>query len=74
MADGPSTHDELWNAVHPIGTRVRYWRGLRSGEGQVSTTRSEAWRLGSGEPVVMVEGCAGGIALTHVVALGGEDA
>ena len=65
----PSTHDELWNAVHPIGTPVRYWRGLRDGDGQVAVTRSKAWRLSSGEPVVMVEGCAGGIALTHVEAI-----
>lgn len=31
-----------------------------------TVTRSVAWALGDGEPVVMVEGYAGGIALTHV--------
>lgn len=31
-----------------------------------TTTRSVAWTLGHGEPVVMVAGYAGGICLTHV--------
>lgn len=31
-----------------------------------TTTRTPAWTLGHGEPVVSVEGYAGGIALTHV--------
>lgn len=29
-------------------------------------TRSVAWTLGCGEPVVMVDGYPGGIALTHI--------
>lgn len=35
-----------------------------------TTTRSRAWNLG-GEPVVMVDGYAGGIALTHIDVIGG---
>jgi hypothetical protein len=31
-----------------------------------TVTRSAAWTLGHGDPVLMVEGYAGGIALTHV--------
>lgn len=50
----------------PIGTPVRYWPGLREGDGIESVTRSEVWTLGGHTPVVMVEGYAGGIALTHV--------
>ena len=50
----------------PGGTRVRYWPGAREGEGIESRTRSEVWTLGGHTPVVMVEGYAGGIALTHV--------
>lgn len=31
-----------------------------------TVTRSPAWALGDGTPVVLVEGATGGIALTHV--------
>lgn len=55
-----------WNRSHPIGTRVRYWPGARTGEGREAVTRSEAWTLGSGDAVVAVTGYPGGIALTHV--------
>lgn len=39
-----------------------------------TTTRTPAWTLGHGTPVVFVEGYAGGICLTHVdvVAEGGD--
>jgi hypothetical protein len=42
---------------------VRYFpiRGLR--EYRDSATRSEAWTLGHGEPVVLIEGQTGGVAL-----------
>lgn len=57
---------EQWNAQHPIGTLVLAWPGTRDAEPLVTMTRSAAWPLGHGEPVVAVEGKAGGIALTHV--------
>jgi hypothetical protein len=60
---GPSVAE--WNALYRPGVRVRYWSGIREGEGRTSRTRSEAWDL-CGSPVVAVEGHAGGIALTHV--------
>ena len=57
---------DRWNAEHKVGTPVRYWPVFRTGEGHRSVTRSEAWLLGGHSPVVMVDGYAGGIALTHV--------
>ena len=58
---------EQFNAHHPVGTPVLYWPGTREGDGRESVTRSEAWLLGGHTPVVMVEGYAGGIALSHVI-------
>jgi hypothetical protein len=61
-----NTRAERFNAANPIGTPVRYWPGVRDGEGRESVTRSPAWALLSGQAIVCVEGYAGGIALTHV--------
>lgn len=47
------------------GTAVRYWPGLREGQGAPSITRTPAWEV-CGHPVVSVEGYPGGIALTHI--------
>lgn len=58
-----------WNALYPVGTRVRYWPGIKKGQKpRRSKTRSEAWDLETNPPtpVVKVEGCAGGIGLSHV--------
>lgn len=60
---------DQFNKVCPIGTHVLYWPGERTDEGRRSTTRSEAWLLGGHTPVVMVEGYAGGIALSHVMGI-----
>lgn len=69
-----------WNAAHPVGTLVRYWRGIREGEPSgTGPTRSEAWLLSGHTPVVLIDGTSGGIALTHVevvdtaAAGGGQD-
>lgn len=51
------------------GTPVLAWPGSRESSPLVTRTRSEVWALPSGDRVVMVEGYAGGIALTHVDAL-----
>lgn len=48
------------------GTPVLAWPGSRESSPLVTRTRSEVWALASGDRVVMVEGCAGGIALTHI--------
>jgi hypothetical protein len=56
-----------FNDICPIGSPVLYWPGAFEGEGRTSVTRSAAWLLGGHTPVVMVEGYAGGIALSHVM-------
>ncbi|MFC0626123.1 hypothetical protein [Kribbella deserti] len=55
-----------WNTANPIGTRVLFWPAFKDEPGRESVTRSAAWVLSSGAAVVLVDGYAGGIALTHV--------
>ncbi|MFG3136045.1 hypothetical protein ACGFZA_07460 [Streptomyces sp. NPDC048211] len=61
-----------WNERYPVGTPVTAYPLTLPGENphffqQLDTaTRTPAWILGHGEPVVSVEGYAGGICLTHV--------
>jgi hypothetical protein len=60
---------EAWNAAHPVGTVVSYWKGVRVGPSTGSAaTRSEAQMLGGHTAVVWLEGVSGCIALTHVEA------
>lgn len=54
------TTAEAWNAKNPVGTLVNYYTGL---EVVPTKTRSEAWELGHGEAVVLIEGKSGGVAL-----------
>lgn len=56
---------DVFNEHHPVGTRVLAFPGSREGRAILTTTRSTAWRVGP-EPVVMVNGYSGGIALTHI--------
>lgn len=59
---------------HPVA--VAYRKAVEAGRtvtGEMNpctrletTTRTPAWTLGHGTPVVSVEGYAGGIALTHI--------
>jgi hypothetical protein len=56
-----------WNAHYPIGTDVRFWPGLREGDGQVSKTRTRAQVLYGHTAVLWVEGRGDCIALTHVL-------
>jgi hypothetical protein len=58
-----------FNAKCPIGTPVRYWRGAREGDGKTGETRSEAWVV-CGHPSVMITGCSGSMALSHVEVIG----
>lgn len=57
---------DAWNAKNPVGTRVRYWRGLREGAptGE-APTRHEAAVM-SDHVSVWIEGCASSINLSHV--------
>ncbi|GAA2803563.1 hypothetical protein [Streptomyces showdoensis] len=65
---------DAWNAAHPIGTRVVAYPSCRpeynAADAEktrlVTTTRTPAWTLGHGTPVVSVHGYAGGIVLDHV--------
>jgi hypothetical protein len=57
---------EQWNRMHPVGTPVTVWTGARKGPGVTTVTRSAAWELSAGVSVVLVNGIAGGIRLTHV--------
>ena len=56
-----------WNAAHPVGTPV----AVTQDDGSVveTTTRSEAWCLGHGEPVVKYAGRTGCYLLSRVRAL-----
>lgn len=61
-----------FNARNPVGTRVRFWRGVRagepSGEGAVTHPAQVMGGVG-GAAVVWVEGCSGCVALSHVEAI-----
>lgn len=65
-----------WNKRYPVGTAVIAYPGVRPEYAAEvgltdnpvleTRTRSVAWNLGHGEPVVMVDGYAGGISLDHI--------
>lgn len=61
-----------FNAKAPVGTRVRYWPGIREGEGRLGKVRHEAYVFGEVEAVCMVTGQAGCVALSHVEVVGAE--
>lgn len=54
-----------WEAAHPVGAFVRYYRGDLEGPSSIGRV-GNVWRLGHGTPVVSITGTTGGIALTHV--------
>jgi len=62
-----------WNAAHPVGTPVIY-RPIRGRDAGMcwTATRSEAWDLGDGTPVVSVKGRTGGVSLEHLTVLSPE--
>lgn len=57
---------EDWNQKYPLGTPVRYWTGVREGEGKEGKTRTEASLLSGHSAVVWVTGQPGCISLSHV--------
>lgn len=60
---------DAWNAKHPVGTMVQYWKGLREGAPTgVAPTRSEA-QVMSDHISVWMEGCSGSVSVTHVEAV-----
>ncbi|MFF9271091.1 hypothetical protein [Streptomyces rochei] len=62
---GGLTADEF-NDRYPVGTPVIAYPDTREDPPLLTCTRSRAWELGHGLPVVMVDGYSGGICLTHV--------
>lgn len=62
------TADEF-NERHPVGTPVTYHHVIPEVDGilpLITHTRTPAWELGDGTPVVSVQGRSGGMALSHV--------
>jgi hypothetical protein len=55
---------DRWNREHPIGSPV--WVLRDHGERVASRTRSEAYLVAYGEPVVLLEGISGCYALYRV--------
>jgi len=72
MTTTPALTADAWNSLYPVGTPVIAYPGVRPEFGLTkyprleTRTRSRAWNLGHGEPVVKVDGYAGGISLEHV--------
>lgn len=65
-AADPQVEADVFNAAHPEGTRMRYWKGLRQGAPTgIAAVRAPASVMG-GAAVVWLEGVSGCIALTHV--------
>jgi hypothetical protein len=61
-----------WNRQYPVGTAVSYVNVIGLDTDITTTTRSEAWELGHGAPVVKVKGIAGGVLLSHVTVIHGD--
>lgn len=57
---------KTWNELYPEGTLVRYWPIAGDDNWEATATRSEAWELGDGTPVVKIEGRTGGVSLDHL--------
>ena len=58
---------EWFNAQHPVGTSVTAYPGTLDGRAVHGFTRTPAWVLPSGDPVVSITGASGGIALSHII-------
>jgi len=55
---------EQWNFHYPPGTKVQLTNDL--GQVEKTKTRTPAWLLGSGTPVVSVDGRTGGYLLDRI--------
>lgn len=65
-APTPQDQADAWNAQHPIGTLVRYWRWLREGEPSGTGKTRAAAAVVSGHVSVWIENCTGCINISHV--------
>jgi hypothetical protein len=78
----PNMTADRWNALYPPGTPVVAYPGFRPEYAAAhylnpprslrTVTRSRAWNLGHGTPVVLVDGYGGGISLEHVDPVGAD--
>jgi hypothetical protein len=59
---------DAWNAAHPVGTQVRYWTGLREGEGVIGEVRHPA-QVMADHVSAWVTGHPACIAITHIEAV-----
>ena len=60
---------EAFNIKYPVGTPVCYWPVLPARDEyppKETKTRSEAWDVAKGRAIVMVDGIAGGVAISHI--------
>lgn len=55
---------EQFNATYPVNSPIWYRRD--NGSQYATFTRSEAWLLGDGTPVVKVEGIRGGVDVERI--------
>lgn len=62
-----------FNKHVPVGTPVRYYPIIGGAEFIETRTRSEAWNLGHGEPVVKVTGTTGGVVLEAIETIEGAE-
>jgi len=70
-----ATEVARWNEDNPVGTLVRYWRGVREGfePSSVGRIRQPA-ELRTGMPIGWIDTCSGYVALTHIqVVAAGEE-
>lgn len=61
-----------WNNTYPAGTPVTYTDD--AGQSVYTKTRSEAWRLGDGTAVILLEGRTGSVAFERVAACANGEA
>lgn len=64
--DGLLLTSDQFNKLIGVGTPVRYYPVAGEPEFEDTRTRSVAWDLGNGMPVVKIEGRAGGVHVTHL--------
>lgn len=58
---------DAFNVKCPVGTPVLYYPVIGQPENILTRTRTEAWALPHDEPVVMIEGRSGAVALRALV-------
>ena len=71
-AKGKCVTADDWNLLRPVGTKVRYFPIMGELGSLDTKTKSIAWALGDGHPVVLIEGVIGGVSLRHLQVLEGK--